>query len=501
MTRAQRTHLLGAVALVLAALAATCALSPLARQHFAQSALPLTLYVGAWLIAGVAAFRVWNMAIASNAQVPPAPIPVAGGTGLAIVLLALAAAAYWNDAILDPLQHRGFPDYVTQMRGARRLLAGELPYDPTLRAWVDVNLPPITLLWLFAPFAALSDLAGRLAYFALNHLAFIAAVGLLLRSLRPPATVISPLLWTILVVAVAAVFEPWHDSLRLGQQNGVVFFFLAVSAIAIAAGRDVLAGAALAAALIGKPSAALVGLYFLLARRWRATVAAAATGLAAFLVTLPWTGIENWRFYLTEKAPQLLDGTPQQSNVALLAFHARLFLPLESLASFDAMPEVPLAQALTRASQLIGVFALWRLVSRRGRILDGTTAYLELCVALVLSLALVGHAWQSYTTWLIIAFVPLADPRLWAPLAPRLRGPLAAAAGLCYACLAINDVSLHRVVGSTSLLAAVFAALPTFALLLYAYLLALLTVTRDRERGLLPRASTDTSRGTSSVSS
>jgi len=81
-----------------------------------------------------------------------------------------------------------------------------------------------------------------------------------------------------------------------------------------------------------------------------------------------------------------------------------------------------------------------------------------------------------------------------------LRGPLAAAAGLCYACLAINDVSLHRVVGSTSLLAAVFAALPTFALLLYAYLLALLTVTRDRERGLLPRAATDTSRGTSPVS-
>ncbi|HXI16930.1 MAG TPA: glycosyltransferase family 87 protein, partial [Chloroflexota bacterium] len=392
-------------------------------------------------------------------------------------------ASYWNGAILDPLQHRGFPDYVTQMRGARRLLAGELPYDPKLRAWVDVNLPPITLLWLFAPFAALSELRGRLAYFALNHVAFIAAVGLLLRNVRPPAAVISPLLWTSLVVAVAAAFEPWHDSLRLGQQNGVVFFFLAVSAIAIAAGRDVLAGAALAAALIGKPSAALVGVYFLLARRWRAATSAAATGLAAFLITLPWTGIENWRFYLAEKAPQLLAGTPQQSNVALLAFHARLFLPLESLASFDAMPEVPLAQALTRASQLIGVFVFWRLVSRHGRASGGTTSYLELCVALVLSIALVGHAWQSYTTWLIIAFVPLADPRLWAPLAPRLRAPLAAAAGLCYAGLAINDVSLHRVVGSTSLLAAVFAALPTFALLLYAYLLALLTVARDREMG------------------
>ncbi len=34
---------------------------------------------------------------------------------LAVPLLALAAVAYWNGAILDPLQYRGFPDYVTQL--------------------------------------------------------------------------------------------------------------------------------------------------------------------------------------------------------------------------------------------------------------------------------------------------------------------------------------------------------------------------------------------------
>jgi hypothetical protein len=399
-----------------------------------------------------------------------------------VPVLAVAALVYWNGAVLDPLQFRGFPDFITQMTGARRLLAGELPYDPAIRVWTDVNLPPITLLLLFAPFAPLGEFAGKLAFFALNHAAFFAGLAVLLRWARPrewPAGAG----WAALVVAAAAVFEPWHDSLRLGQQNGIVFFFLAAAAAAFLHRRDTLAGGALALALIGKPSAALLGLYFLFASRWRAAAAAAGAGLLAFAATLPWAGIDNWRYYLLEKAPQILAGTPQQSNVALLALHARLFLPLDALGSFDAMPPVPPAQALTRAAQVAGIAALWLLVTRPtrhpGKTSGRTAALLEFGVALVLSLSLVGHAWQSYTTWLAVAFVPLADARLWQRVPPRYRAPLILLAGGSYAALALDDVSLYRVVGTTTPAAAFFASLPNVALLVLAYTLALLARVAD----------------------
>ncbi|HEV2122760.1 MAG TPA: glycosyltransferase family 87 protein, partial [Chloroflexota bacterium] len=337
-----------------------------------------------------------------------------------------------------------------------------------------VNLPPITLLLLFAPFTVLSDLAGKLAYFALNHATFLSGLALLAWALRPPKRVVDTFLWTAAAIAAASAFEPWHDSLRLGQQNGVVFFCLAISAVATTRRQDTLSGIFLAAALIGKPSSALLGIYFILARRWRTVIAAGAAGILAFAITLPWAGVENWRFYLMEKAPEILAGTPQQSNVALLALHARLFLPSEALASFDAMPALPLAVAMTRAAQLLGLVALWRLVTRCGRQQDSVTLSLEFAFTLVLSLSLVGHAWQSYLTWLVVAFVPLADPRPWMALSPRVRRIALVLAAAAYASMAINDVTLHRVTGSTSWVAALFASLPTLALLVLAFLLALL---------------------------
>jgi hypothetical protein len=381
---------------------------------------------------------------------------------------------------------------VTQMGGARRLLAGALPYNPDVRVWADVNLPPITLLVLFAPFTVFSELGGKLAYFLVNQAAFFAGLGVLLAVARPPARVVDPLTWGSAVAALALTFEPWHDSLRLGQQNGIVFLLLALCLAALLARRDGLAGAALAAALIGKPSAALLGLYFLFARRWRAVLGAALAGLGAFLVTLPWTGWEAWRFYLLDKAPQILAGTPQQSNVALLALHARLFLPPDALSSFDAMPALPPAQTLTRVAQGLGLLALWRLTTTRwghgdgsgrapgaGRAARGETEgrlaeHLELAFALVLSLSLVGHAWQSYVTWLIVAFVPFADPRAWAAV-PGVPGRLLAGLAVAgYAGVALYDVALYKVIGNTSGAATVFASLPNVMLLVLAFVLAAL---------------------------
>jgi hypothetical protein len=478
-------------------LLAQAALDPLARLQLSAGRGAVLAYLGAWTLVALGGVALWVRAVPATADAlamdrQPAPgAPRPGAWWLALPLLALAGLAYWNGAVLDPLQFRGFPDYVTQMGGARRLLAGELPYNPDIRVWTDVNLPPITLLLLFAPFSAFDALGGKLAYFLLNHVAFLAALGVLLAVSRPPPRLIDPLLWGSAVAAMAMTFEPWHDSMRLGQQNGVVFLCLALCLAALLARRDGLAGAALAAALIGKPSSALLGLYFLFARRWRAVLGAAVFGLGAFLLTLPWAGWENWRFYLLDKAPQILAGTPQQSNVALLALHARLFLPPDALSSFDAMPALPPAQTLTRVAQALGALALWRLTAARWRPAPATGSapgagagaevgpdrlarHLEFAVALVLSLSLVGHAWQSYVTWLIVAFVPLADPRAWAAV-PGWPGRIVAGLAVAgYAAVALYDVALYRVIGNTSAAATVFASLPNAMLPVLAFALAAL---------------------------
>ena len=92
----------------------------------------------------------------------------------------------------------------------------------------------------------------------------------------------------------------------------------------------------------------------------------------------------------------------------------------------------------------------------------------------MLSLSLVGHAWQSYVTWLIVAFVPLADPRVWGAVPRPVGSALGALAVAGYASIAIYDVALYRVIGNTSPAATVFASLPNAMLPVLAFVLVAL---------------------------
>src|SRR5436305_14367896 len=114
---------------------------PVARQQLRASALPVALYLLGWSLAVTAGVWIWrHMECPSTSTEARATMLGAADWSFAVPLLAFAALIYWNSAVLDPLQGRGFPDYMTQMKGARKLLDGALPYDPTIRVWTDVNL-------------------------------------------------------------------------------------------------------------------------------------------------------------------------------------------------------------------------------------------------------------------------------------------------------------------------------------------------------------------------
>ena len=78
-----------------------------------------------------------------------------------------------------------------------------------------------------------------------------------------------------------------------------------------------------------------------------------------------------------------------------------------------------------------------------------------------------------------MAFVPLAHPAAWQALPGAVRGWAIGLAAASYAALALHDVPLYKVVGSTTPAAALLASLPNLALLALAFVLALLLAGHD----------------------
>jgi hypothetical protein len=162
------------------------------------------------------------------------------------------------------------------------------------------------------------------------------------------------------------------------------------------------------------------------------------------------------------------------------------------------MPSLPAAQVLTRVAQALGALALWHLVRRQRPRHDRLGIHLELGVALVLSLSLVGHAWQSYVTWLVVAVVALAQPIVWAGVPGSARRWVIGLAAASYAALALDDVALYKTIGNASGPAPFFASLPNAALLALAFALALLRAAHRRATGgptVLPSQPPETASG------
>jgi hypothetical protein len=266
-------------------------------------------------------------------------------------------------------------------------------------------------------------------------------MGLLIRRLVPAAQ--RPA-WYAGALVFGAVYWPWQEAIRFGQQDGLLLLLFVLSITAIAGGRERTAGVALGLALVVKPLSVWLPLAYLLHGKWRALVVAALCAAALALATLPFTGWAPWWHFLRVELPDMLPGTVRGTNIPLASVHARFFVGREALGNGDPAPTLAVISAFNAAASLVALLVVCRM--RLHREPDMRRAWmLDAAMGLTLTLLLAPMAWQHYASWLCIAFLVLALPAIWQPLGRLERAALAGLSGAGFFLLSLNDDQLLHV--------------------------------------------------------
>jgi arabinofuranan 3-O-arabinosyltransferase len=205
--------------------------------------------------------------------------------------------------------------------------------------------------------------------------------------------------WRVALAAfIVSISRPFHEELALGNIDLLALVAMAFGMVAIERGRERVGGALMGLGACIKPTAALVLLAPLVARRWRATAVAVGLLLVATLVgfaVVPHSG----RFFTS--AVPFLTG-PEQARAD---YNTSFTGIVEYLGPGASTPT-----AMTQAFALVVVLAVFY---RYRRILADS---LQLSVALlVLAVLLVPrYSFEVYGLYLVLAF----------PVILRARGAL-----------------------------------------------------------------------------
>ncbi len=239
---------------------------------------------------------------------------------------AVAAAALYAGVVLAAWSSvQDVNDYAGLVAGARAILAGESPYDPTTwptawerlgtqrpdtsvygyPAWIALAFLPLAPLPI--PLGSLVFTIGTLALAAITARALARQVG----AAPGPALLLATVSWPAFLVFLQ------------GQWDYLLFALAVAVYLDLAKRRDGRAGVWWSLALLIKPQLFVLGSLALAAwlareRRWRATLTAAAIGLVAAIVSaiaLPgW-----WTPWLGAVASRRLVRSTQQPTFAGLA--------------------------------------------------------------------------------------------------------------------------------------------------------------------------------------
>jgi len=192
-------------------------------------------------------------------------------------------------------------NYRTYHHAAERARDGHSFYDvapPGTYEWAVYLYPPGTLPG-FYPFSVFDWTTGYAILTALSVLAAAAATWLLVRYVES----LGPQLGWVDVGLVFVVFllsTHSYGTIFFGNINILLALGLVVGFWALARDRDALAGASFALTALFKLFPALIGLWLLRTRRWRATAAAILTGVGGLVLGVVLYGLGPTQYYVTE---------------------------------------------------------------------------------------------------------------------------------------------------------------------------------------------------------
>jgi alpha-1,2-mannosyltransferase len=287
--------------------------------------------------------------------------------------------------------------------------------SPTLLVYTQLFTsyiqPPTSALSLL-PLTELGWRDATRIYLVLNHILLLGAIGIVLATVRP--TVKLP--WLIAGIAlVLMLYSQIYGSFALGQVDALLALLLAVAFWGYSRGNATVAGSAIALGAAIKLIPALLLLYFLWRRDFKAFAWGIGVGAALFVVSLAYIGPDIYRTYLTEIVPALLKGSPHYSNASFATIIARLNTPptVGPLPEMIYLDEVSLSSGWRLFGAAFGLVALATVAIILGRRQQPATArdpgrvlpefYLIVTVGLIIS----SVTWEFYVVWLVPAFAAL----------------------------------------------------------------------------------------------
>ncbi len=315
---------------------------------------------------------------------------------------------YWSGA-------RAFLEYGDSYRLHPDIPAAALPADDPSRA---MYLYPPVFAYLAQPLALLDYPSSLWVWFALN---VVFLVGFVWLCVRVSGLALARQLWGPLAL-VALLIPPTRLSLQLGQLSLLVALML-TAALALEH-RPRLAGALLAMVSWFKLYPALLGLHFLIGRRYALLRWSLAAGLAIGAISLLLFGPEPYRRFADSVLQGFRYPYAAEHNISLFGFWSRLLT--DNLYTRAPLDLPGLALGLSAASSL-ALLGWCTLASRRA----GPQADQRLLFCLWLCVMMLLTPSNGYYN-LVLALLPLLLMlrALEQRPDPRARAWLAAGSGL-----------------------------------------------------------------------
>lgn len=263
--------------------------------------------------------------------------------------------------------------------------------------------PPIAAA-AYLPVANLRPVEARATLSLVSRALFAVIVALAIRLARRVDA-----LEILAIVGASIWFFPLVHAVQLNQATLAITALIGGAFLALAGGRQALAGALFGLCFAIKPQLvlALPLLWFSHEGARRFVLSAAATGVALFGASVALAGVDNHVVYATRVLPALSGGYAYFANQSFNGFFQRLFVATD-LGIFRMPPPSVPVKVLTAVTGLV-VYGVALRTLRRRRDLEPVTAFgFAWLVATMIS----PIAWQHHFAPALFLFVWLARQKV-----------------------------------------------------------------------------------------